>query len=212
MGKKKKGPRRDVVRGLTITRALFPDRFRGTMFYDFNGSFTCTASTLVSTVFRANSVHDPDFSGAGTTCAGYTTASAVYLRFRVVGLKAIITVHNTGAGSTNLVIVANNLNTIGTSVTETLAQRHVYTAPIGPLTGNGIHKHQVSFPIYKIWGGTQREILSEDDFTGTTASPVPNNQLFLHVGFSTPGTATTATVNVRIEYDVIWDIPISMPY
>lgn len=182
------------------------------MFYDFDGAFTCTASTLVTTVFRANSVHDPDFSGAGTTAAGYTQAAAVYLRFRVVGMKATVTVHNTGAGSTNLFLAANNLNTVGTSITAGMAQRHVYVAPIGPLTGNGIHKHTVSFPIWKIWGGKPAEILAEDDFTGTTASPVPNNQLFFHVGFSTGSTATTAVVNVRIEYEVIWDIPISMPY
>lgn len=202
----------NAIRGLTVTRALFPDRWRGTQFYDFNGNFLCAASTLVSTVFRANSVHDPDFSGAGTTAAGYTQAAAVYLRFRVVAMKAIITVQNTGAGATNLFLAANNLNTVGTSITEGMAQRHVFTAPIGPLTGNGIFKHTVAFPIWKIWGGRPQEILSEDDFTGTTASPIPNNQLFFHVGFSTAGTATSTTVNVRIEYDVIWDIPISMPY
>lgn len=210
--KTKPGKRRAVITGLTTTPAFFPDRMRGKLFYDGNFPFTLAASTLSSTVFRANSVHDPDFSGAGTTAAGYSTCAAVYLRFRVLAVKAIITVENTGVASTTMIVTANNLNTIGTSMTVAMAQRHVYSAPIGPTTGNGIKKHVVSFPIWKVYGARPKQVLDEDDFTGTTASPIPNNQVFLHVGFNTGSTASSAILNVRLEYDVEWSIPVNMPY
>jgi len=198
--------------GFTTTPAFFPDRMRGKLFYDGNFPFNLTASTLSSTVFRANSVHDPDFSGGGTTAAGYTTCAAVYLRFRVIAVKAILTVENTGSASTTMIVTANNLNTIGTSMTVAMAQRHVYSAPIGPTTGNGVHKHVVAFPIWKVFGARPQQVMSEDDFTGTTASPIPNNQVFLHVGFNQGSTASTAILNVRLEYDVEWSIPVNMPY
>jgi hypothetical protein len=209
--KSKKAPAGAIV-GMTTTRCFFPDRMRGKLFYDGNFPFTCAANTLASTVFRANSVHDPDYSGAGTTAAGYATCSAVYLRFRVIACKAILTVENTGAASTTMLVTANNLNTIGTSMTVAMAQRHVYSAPIGPTTGMGVHKHVVAFPIHKVYGCTMRQLMAEDDFTGTTASPIVNNQIFLHVGFNQGGTATTTILNIRLEYDVEWSIPINVPY
>lgn len=211
--KVKRSPRKGgQVVGLTRTPAFFPDRMRGKLFYDGNFPFSLTASTLSSTVFRANSVHDPDFSGAGTTAAGYSQCAAVYLRFRVLAVKAILTVENTGSASTTMIVTANNLNTIGTSMTVAMAQRHVYSAPIGPTTGQGVHKHVVSFPIWKIFGAKPAQVKNEDDFTGTTASPIPNNQVFLHVGFNQGGTASTVILNVRLEYDVEWSIPVNMPY
>lgn len=209
---KKSGKKTPGIVGLTTTRAFFPDRMRGKLFYDGNFPFILAASTLSSTVFRANSVHDPDFSGGGTTAAGYSTCAAVYLRFRVVAVKAIMTVENTGSASTTMIVTANNLNTIGTSMTVAMAQRHVYSAAIGPTTGAGVHKHVVAFPIHKVYGCSQRTVMSEDDFTATTASPIPNNQIFLHVGFNQGGTASSAILNIRLEYDVEWSIPVNMPY
>lgn len=212
--KQRKAATLETIQGLTTTRALFPDRWRGTMFYDYNTAITCTAYSNTVQVFRANSVHDPDFSGTGTTAAGYAQASALYQRYRVVSLRAIIRVNNLGAAPLLMNVSANNLNTLGTGVTVALAQRHVYSEPIGPSTGMGSATHTVSFPMWKIWGVTKSQVMNEDNWAAIAGTTFyPNNQVFLHIGFNNNDAAAgSVLLNVRIEYDTIWSLPINMPY
>jgi hypothetical protein len=207
---RKNGPTEGVV-GLTTTASLFPSRRRGHMFYDTTFTMSCTANTVTSTVLRANSVFDPDLTGTGTTVAGYAQMAALYGRYRVVGIKAILSFQNYSTGPGFVFVAANNLNTVGTNFAEICAQRHIWKQGLGGSTGYSRLEHTLSFPIHKIYGVPKTQVMNEDDFAGLVGGH-PNNPIYLHTGFSCGATATTLMINVRLEYDVVWSIPVNMAY
>ncbi len=200
------------VKGLTTVRGLFPPMFRGKMFYENQIVVLPVAATMAYNTYRANSVFDPDLSGVGTTVAGYTQAAAVYGRYRVLAVRAIISFINRGTDGAHVFVVATPQNTIGTNFALAMAQRNVWQQPLAAVGGAGVVKHEVSFPIHEIYGVPQQQVRSEDDFAGLISSH-PNNIVYLHIGAFNPG-ATTGAVNfaVRIEYDVVWSLPLDMPY
>lgn len=200
-----------AVTGLTVTPPIFPARFRGRLFYDGNFTLSVAASSALFNVFRANSVFDPDFTGVGTTAAGYGQLASLYSRYRVMGLKATVSFVNNGAGAANCIMVANGLNTIGIGIAQILAQRFVWQAPMGGSSGMNVHKHTVSFPISKILGVPESQVRDEDDYAALTGGTV-NNPAFLHVGVhNTSASVISVTINVRIEYSTVWSFPIDMP-
>lgn len=210
-GRKRPAKSARVTGFLGVTRSLFPPRRRGVMAYDTTLNLSCAASTTTSALFRANSVFDPDFSGIGTTVAGYPQMAAVYTRYRVMSLKAMISTQVTSGTPGVYYIHASNQNFAPTNFSEIMAQKYVYKKGLGGPSGYSLDEHTVSFPIGKIYGVPQSTILAEDDFTGLTSGH-PNNPVFLHVGFLAGGSTTTVLINIRLEFDVIWDTPINMPY
>ncbi len=200
------------VKGLTATRGLFPPMFRGKMFYQNQIVVLPTAATMSYNTYRANSVFDPDLSGVGTTVAGYAQAAAVYGRYRVLAVKAIVSFINRGSDGAHVFVVACPENTIGTNFAEAMAQRHVWQQPLASVGGAGVIKHEVSFPIHKIYGVPQQQVRNEDDFAGLISSH-PNNVVYLHIGAFNPGTSAGAVnFTVRLEFDVVWSLPLEMPY
>lgn len=200
------------IRGLTNVRGLFPAMFRGKMFYENQLVVQPVAAAMAYNSYRANSVFDPDLSGVGTTVAGYNQAAAVYGRYRVLAVKAIVSFINRGADGTHVFIAATPQNTIGTNFVEAMAQRNVWQQPLAAVGGSGIIKHVVSFPIHKIYGVPAQQVRNEDDFAGLISAN-PNNTLYLHIGAFNPGSSTGA-VNfaVRFEFDVVWSLPLDMEY
>lgn len=211
-GKRSKGRARSKVTGfMGMPKSLFPARRRGVMAYDNTFTISCAASTTTSNLFRANSVFDPDFSGVGTTVAGYSQMATVYTRYRVMSVKAFVSSQVSSGGPGFLYIHASNQNFAPTNFSEIMAQRFVYKKALGTPSGVAIDEHRVSFPIGAIYGVPQSTVMAEDDFTGLTSGH-PNNPVFLHIGLLASGSTTTLFMNVRIEYDVIWDVPINVPY
>lgn len=213
-GKKtRKAPRpQNSVRGLTTTVGLFPPMFRGKMFYENQIVVLPVAATMAYNSYRANSVFDPDLSGVGTTVAGYTQAATIYGKYRVLAVKATVNFINRGADGAHVFVVATPQNTIGTNFALAMAQRNVWQQPLAAVGGSGVIKHEVSFPIHKIYGVPERQVRDEDDFASVTSAH-PNNPVYLHIGAFNPGSSTGA-VNfaVRIEFDVVWSLPLDMPY
>lgn len=54
--------------------------------------------TTAAWIYRANSIYDPDFSGAGTSPLSYKEASGLYHQYQVVGSKIKVTFMPRGAG------------------------------------------------------------------------------------------------------------------
>lgn len=207
----KKGTKGQIV-GLTSVAGLFPPLFHGTMFYETQLIVQPVAATMSYNTFRANSVFDPDLTNAGTTVAGYTQAAAVYGRYRVLSIKGTVSFLNRGADGAHAFIVATPANTIGTNFNSAMAQRHVWQSPLAAVTGAGAIKHTFSFPIHKVYGVPRSQVRNEDDFAGLTSSH-PNNIVYLHVGAFNPSSGAGAVnFTIRLEYEVVWSLPLAMPY
>ncbi len=195
--------------GFMKSPTLLPARFRGSMVYNTVVSLSVPASSVATNVFRVNSVFDPDYTGVGTSVAGYSQLAALYGRYRVLGAKFEIAWTTTGSTTWTGFVCANPVNTVGTSLPQILAQRFVWFKSAGASTGSATISHSGSVSIAKTYGVPEVQVETEDDYAGLVGGN-PNNQVFLHVGAYGDGGATGLFAHVRIVYDVIWSLPLEL--
>jgi len=206
---KKRGNKIPGIVGVSHNRSIFPPRFSGKMFYDTAVSLAPAAGAVAINVFRWNSVYDPDYTNVGATAQAYTALSGLYGRYRVVSARAVVEFVNTSAATPATVFIAlNPVNTIGVDITRILAQRFVWTRGIGTATGSASITHEVKGKVAAIYGVPEKQVRDEDDYASVVGGN-PNNQVFMHIGAYANGAAAGAvTAHVRIEYDVIWSLPL----
>jgi hypothetical protein len=209
--KKRNGKRASPVVGLTRTPLIFPSLFRGIQSYEGLVGISPAAGSAVANVWRWNSVYDPDFTGAGTTACGYNQLSALYGRYRVLGAKCTCTFVNT-SNTTPLTVfmVVNPVTTVGVNITAILQQRYVWSRAIGTYTGSAAVTHTVAGPVGRFYGVPEHQVRDEDDFAAV-AGGNPNNGVYIHIGaYANGGSAGAVNLHVRIEYDVVWSLPLEL--
>lgn len=203
--KKKRGKPSGFLQNPT----LFPARKRGIMVFDNLANLQPAASAPAYNTYRANSLYDPDFTGVGTTASGYATMSGVYNKYRVISCQADIVWSNPNPTNAIAFVCANPLNTVGTSYATIMAQKHVWTGPLGNVNGPHL-KHSCRFSIASIYGSTAAAVMTEDDFASVVGAN-PNNAVFLHVGVmnsTTTAFAAPVQLQVRLCFDVEWSLPL----
>ncbi len=203
-------PKNKVV-GVTNAPLIIPSRFTGKMAYETVLAIAPAAGAVAANVFRWNSVYDPDFTGVGTSAFAYSQLSALYNRYRVTAAKMTVTFVNTSTTTPlTCFVVLNPVNTVGVNIAQILGQRHVWSRSLGTANGQAAITHTVSAPVHEIYGVPRRQVLDEDDFAGITGTN-PNNVVYAHVGaYANGGSAGTFNIHVRIEYDVVWSLPLEM--
>jgi hypothetical protein len=209
---KKGGKRRQArVYGVTTTKCIVPALFRGKMFYNTVLALAPAAGGATANVFRLNSVFDPDFTGAGSTVVGYTQISALYGRYRVLAAKVFVEFVNVSSTiPLTVFITLNPVTTVGVNIATILAQRRVWTRGIGTCTGSCTVSHTCGGPVGALYGVPERQVRDEDDFAALVGGN-PNNGVYAHVGAYADGAAAgSLTIHVRIEYDVVWSLPLEM--
>lgn len=195
------------ITGVNPAPTFLPDMYTGTMVYATSASITLPASAVGSTVFRLNSVYDPDFSGVGTTTQMYTQASAIYGRYRVMHAQVELEYLNAGGNPITIFAVVSATNNVGVDITQILGQRHVWHRGLANVSGVSTCLHKLSVPIHKVYGVPKAQVRTEDDFAGLVGG-VPNNQVFLHIGgHSITAAAGSVSVKLRILYRTIWSLP-----
>ncbi len=198
------------ITGLSNSPCILPPMFRGKMFYSTTGTMAPGAGALATNVFRLNSVYDPDMTNVGTSVAGYSALTGLYNRYRVLNAKVHLTLSNLATTAQTAFVAVNSVNNVGVSFPQAMAQRFVWDKVLAPTTGSSVTEHSLSVPIHKIYGVPAFQVRNEDDFAGVTGGN-PNNVVYMHVGFyNYSGSATSALYTVRIEYDVIWSLPLEM--
>jgi len=199
-----------VLVGCLKQPTLFPSMLRGKMSYFTVLAITPgAASTAITNVFRLNSVYDPDLTGVGTSAVGYSQISALYGRYRVLGASYSVSWSTTSTANPYTAFVAlSPATTVGTSLFQILAQRHVWYRSGGTANAPGI-SHSGRATVGKIYGVPEAQVRDEDDFAGLVGAN-PNNGVYLHVGAYADGTASAVIIHVRILYDVVWSLPLEM--
>lgn len=199
------------ARGLTSAPLIFPSQFRGRLNYDTLLQLAPAASAVAYNTFRLNSVYDPDYSGVGTAAYGYSALAALYGRYRVLGYSVHISYTNL---STTLPLtvfaVATPVTTVGTGITQILSQRRTWFSGLSTANGNGTKEHSFSGPVGAIYGVPAAQVRNEDDFASVTGNN-PNNGIYAHIGaFNNGASAGTLNIQVRIQYDVVWSLPLEL--
>lgn len=193
--------------GLTNVRIGFADRFHSVMPYGTYQQFVPGAGSLTTYSFRGNSVYDPDFTGGGTVAIGYAQLSTLYNRFRVVGSKITVKAANSGTSPVTCFIIASPTNSPGNAVSQMMA-RHMAQGTCSP--GGPIEWcHTARASTAAIFGVPSSQVTSEDDFAGLVSAN-PNNVWYWHVSLFNIGTVAGAmNVQVRIDYDTYWSMPLN---
>lgn len=209
--KRQRKAARSGIIGVTSTPLIIPSMFRGKMAYDTVIAMSPAAGVASANVFRWNSVYDPDFTGVGSSVAAYSQMSALYNRYRVMGAKMTVSFVNISTTTPLTCFIAlNPVNTVGINIAQILAQRHVWTRSLGTVAGNASVTHTVAAPVHLIYGVPKRQVRDEDDFAGL-AGANPNNVVYAHVGAYANGASSgNYNLHVRIEYDVVWSLPLQM--
>lgn len=196
-----------AVSGLSSIRSGLPDRFRVTMPYASICSIAPGAGTVANYSYRGNSLFDPDFTGTGTTAFTYTQLSALYNRYRVISARIHVSFVNTSAGVLTHLLQASIANAPPTAV-NMFGARHVARNTTSPGRPSWEHKAQVY--THAVYGVPKAQVLSEDDFAGLVGGS-PNNPWYFHLtSYNPTATAATSTAEVRIEYEVVWSMPLNV--
>lgn len=204
-----KSARRPKLSGLSRRVVGLPDRMRLTMPYGSEGLISPAAGSYAVQSFRGNSVYDPDFSGTGTTAFLYTQMTALYYKYRVLGIRAEVNFLDSATAPLTVGVLVSNQNTVP-SMPYLIGARHCWRmilAPGGPQTC----KHTISATTGAVYGVTEKVVRSEDDFTAV-AGTNPNNTWWLHLFIDNTISAAPgyAAYSLRVEYDVEWSIPLNL--
>ncbi len=195
--------------GLSKTPAIIPTLWRGKMFYNTIIALAPAAGAMAVNVFRCNSIFDPDLSGVGASAFSYGSLSALYGRYRVLGFHSKVMFVNTSSTvPLSCLIAVNPVNTIGTSFTNACGQRHVWTKSLATSAGPPT-QHSVGGKIGKFYGVPDRQVRDEDDFAAVVGAN-PNNTVYMHVAVYSNAGAGSANIHVRMEFDVVWSLPLEM--
>jgi len=154
--------------------------------------------------FRLNSLYDPDYTGVGTTAAGYTALSAMYGYFRVVSARVIVRAALTTNGMSIVGMVAGLNGTLTANILQLQIQPNANSKM---LQGNTGGQHSVctfdrTYNMPRICGLTKQQYLTEMDFAHLGGSN-PARSVYLTVFMvGQSGVAQTVQFNTRIIYEV----------
>lgn len=196
------------ITGLSKGIVGLGDRFSVVMPYSTYIQLSPAAGSQTAYLFRGNSVYDPDFTGSGGVAGLYPQLSLLYNRYRVLSSKITVDFCNTGTVPARCMLSASNNNTAPSAFYSPF-QRHIAMgdcAPGGPISW----KHTATAETRAIFGVPKTQVLSEDDFAGIVGG-VPNNVWYWQVLVYNPSSAAgSLTVTLRIDYNVVWSMPLTI--
>lgn len=171
---------------------------------------TLSASLLKQ--YRLNSVWDPDTAvGSGQISArGYQQYSAIYNRYRVLGVKVIADLHNPNATTpVKAIMYATNDATVDYGAYSCQLQPHINEIGIPPISGGNSVKRMVKyFSLARINGVSDATYRADDRYQSIVgANPSEYIGLNLHgvpMGNNAGGVDFGLIVNMKIIYYVEW--------
>lgn len=193
--------------GLSTIQQGFPDRFRTMMVFGNYQLLIPAAGNKAAHTFRGNSVYDPDFTGAGLTANTYSQLSLLYNRYRVLSSRIHLEYINQGTVPLIGVVSASISNALP-NTDRTIGQRHTARGTMVP-GGPNKWDHTASVATHAVFGVPKMQVLSEDDFAGLVGAS-PNNNWWWHVQVMNLNGAVAGSclVVIRIEYQVVWSMPL----
>lgn len=207
---RKRGGNEGKLTGVSTPKLLLSSQLRGVVTYNTVVGKAPAAGAVDVQVFRMNSVYDPDFTGIGSSIPAYSQLSAMYGRYRVLACKITVSFVNTSAATPLTCFVAcTPATTVGVSMPQIMGQRHVWAKSIGSYNSQPL-THVVNASVGKVYGVPELQVLTEDDFAAVVGTN-PNNGVYAHIGLYANGpVGATANLHVRIEYDVVWSLPLEL--
>jgi len=203
----KGGAQRSLVnytRNPSIPRWGFPRRMYMVHKYSETTTVTSTTGSLVSQLFRANGLHDPNQTGTGHQPMYYDNLLNIYDHYTVVKAKAKITITPSAVPTTAALCAFYTDD--DTSIATTLE------AAVEQSDGSFIHIPNGytgrSFVMTKEWSARKffgGDPLSNDNLQGSSgANPTEESHFVFMYQCNSVGT-NSVFVTCEIEYFTVWD-------
>lgn len=200
---------------------VLPSRMRTQMYWTsgryYDVGFTQGVNDLITLVYSANGIYDPDtITGSGQLAVNrYTLLSSMYAYNRVLRSKIKVTfqpgesIQTANNQKAEFAVFPSTNTTLVTTFAEALTQRGCKSASIRATSGKN---PSITLPWYNISsiGGqdpVRYRILSQYSAV-TNTNPV--SQCFYHVVTKNTSSVETYDSHVRVEiwYDVDWSFPV----
>lgn len=214
----KRRPKSKYLKGgsgvVKATKTLaFPDKLVVKMpWIGANAINNPTLSASILKQYRLNSVWDPDTAvGAGQISAkGYQQYSAIYNRYRVLGVKVIADLNNPNTNvPVKAIMYATNDASMDYGAFSCQLQPHIKEVAIPPLNGGNSCKRMVKyFSLARVNGVSDTTYRADDRYQSTIGNnPSEYIGLNLHgvpMGNNAGGVDFGLLVNMKIIYYVEW--------
>lgn len=164
--------------------------------------------------FRANSIYDPDYTGAGHQPMRFDEMAKFYANYTVVGSK--ITIKHLGNSSgviaQKLIVYLNDTNVTGLTYLNDLIEqgRCKYMLTSDNSSGSAQRKLSLGFSAKKFFGVTN--VKDNEERIGSAVTGNPSDQALFVIGMQPiDGTSTCYSwVNVTVEYLVWFSQPLQL--
>lgn len=173
-----------------------PDQLFVKLKYSVNLAYAPAAGANTQNTFRANSIFDPDFTGAGTQPRYFDQYAALYNQYQVMACSVKHELSNTGAMPVYVGTAWTDIDPSSLSLQNTIEQRFGKShGVLGAITGNGTKVIKRYINMKTLHGYPKGITQVEDLCAAVTASPADPS--FHKLVMQAVDEATNATINVR---------------
>lgn len=164
---------------------------------------TSTAGIKQNYLYSCNGMFDPNITGTGHQPMYFDQFSALYDHYTVIGSRITVRLTPTAAGEDGfrVALFLNDDTTVTPDISGIIEQSSGSHKLIPP-GSNNTYVLTKNWSAKKTFGGS---ILGNDDLQGNaTSNPVEQTYFSISLG-GTSAVDVVCTVDVTIEYTVIWD-------
>lgn len=151
--------------------------------------------------FNLNSIYDPDRSGVGHQPLGYDQWATFFNRYRVFGVKMVVSMTNLGTVPVRFGIIGNNQQGVAIGTPQAVWEsQHVKSKQIGTVQGMNNQTITKYFHLPRITGATNIMYKGSAQYAAQFGAN-PSELIIGHL-VAIPATTSFATDVVNVSYDV----------
>lgn len=207
--------RRVVRRRRPLPLNGFPSTYLARHRYVAEIQLDATAGGIVTYIFRANDMYDPDYSGTGHQPMGFDELSARYDHFQVLGSR--ITVKHTPVSGTHVnpahigvlltdtPVVTSNITTVSQLLEQRLNGRHMPMGLVGAPSTRAMDRVSHSFSSKRFFGP---RALGVSKYQGSpTSSPTEDVMFEVYAAAIAGNNPGIVPLLVTIDYVALYTEP-----
>jgi len=205
-GRAVRKPRRlTIPTTVSIGKQPFPKQLKNTLRYCDSWAASVNAAGLGTLAFSCNGLYDPNLALGGHQPLYFDQLMGIYDHYHVTNSR--ITVQLQWCSVTGLTYQYGAYvddDASGVSTFNSLQERPEAKSAMGvwSLYGYAPKPLKLSWSAAAAFG---KDSLGDPELQGTASSnPAETQTFFILTDFGTPGASAGYTVNVQIEYDVVW--------
>jgi hypothetical protein len=180
-------------------------------YYESAINLNGTAGVITQYAFTANGVYDPNVTGTGHQPLGFDTMMLYYEQYTVIRSRITIRFAGNGAQPVNISLCLAP-DTTSLSLPMVVENGLIVTKLVdgrgngGYGTGNRISSLNLACDVSRYFGRRGRALINDPNLSGTVAAnPVEQVYFIINTwGFSTFTDNTSVSLDVIIEYDVVF--------